>query len=175
MARRVEQHPQPLLWLVLGDGLWLYNVDSRGRVVNASFTGSRWGDLELPVPEPPMAFRLLPYPRYRPEMHRLVSGTWLWSNWSVHLARSQVPCGVVCRFPLGRLFRWRPRIGLKPVGIERLHVEHVGCPGVRRGAPADVKNGAGLVPQDVQRTCRHPGHNSACVAHRVRQPGQTRC
>jgi hypothetical protein len=65
-----------------GDGLWLFNFDSGGRVVNASFTGSRWGGFELPVPEPPMDFRLLPYPRYRPEMHRLIGGTWLRAKWT---------------------------------------------------------------------------------------------
>ncbi len=65
-----------------GNGLWLFHFDTKGRVVNASFTGSRWGRFELPVPESPMDFRLLPYPRYRPEMHRLIGGTWIRSKWT---------------------------------------------------------------------------------------------
>ena len=64
------------------DGLWLFNFDTRGRVVNASFTGSYWGDFALPTPDLPMNFRLLPYPPYRPEMHRLVGGTWIRSKWT---------------------------------------------------------------------------------------------
>ncbi len=74
-----------------GDGLWLFHFDTKGRVVNASFTGSRWGGFELPVPELPMAFRLLPYPRYRPEMHRLIGGTWIRSKWTDQFDHSGLP------------------------------------------------------------------------------------
>lgn len=62
-----------------GDGMWLFNFDTEGRLVNASYTGTRWGRFEIPAPE--SNFRLLPYPRYRPEMHRLVGGTWLRAKW----------------------------------------------------------------------------------------------
>lgn len=64
------------------DGLWLFNFDTKGRAVNVSFTGTRWEDFELPAPDLPMDFRLLPYPHYRPEMHRLIGGTWIRSKWT---------------------------------------------------------------------------------------------
>jgi len=65
-----------------GDGMWLLNFDTQGRVVNASYTGTHWGDFQTEPPEPSMGFRLLPYPsRYRPEIHRLIGGTWLRAKW----------------------------------------------------------------------------------------------
>lgn len=70
------------------DGLWLFNFDSQGRAVNASFTGRQWGDVTLPVPQPRMNFRTLPYPPYRPEMHRLLGGTWLKAKWTDQFDRS---------------------------------------------------------------------------------------
>lgn len=71
-----------------GDGLWLFNFDSQGRAVNVSFTGTRWGDTALPAAEPRLQFRTLPYPHYRPEMHRLIGGTWLKAKWSDQFDRS---------------------------------------------------------------------------------------
>ena len=65
-----------------GDGLWLFNFDTRGRAVNVSYTGSSWGEFDLPAPDLPMDFRTLRYPQYRPEMHRLVGGTWIRSKWT---------------------------------------------------------------------------------------------
>ena len=65
-----------------GDGLWLFNFDTQGRAVNVSYTGSSWGEFDLPAPSLPMDFRTLPYPQYRPEMHRLVGGTWIRSKWT---------------------------------------------------------------------------------------------
>lgn len=74
-----------------GDGIWLFNFDTQGRVVNASYTGTYWGDFETRAPETPMAFRLLPYPaRYRPEMHRLIGGTWLRAKWTDTFDHSQL-------------------------------------------------------------------------------------
>lgn len=71
-----------------GDGLWLFNFDSQGRAVNASFTGTRWGDAALPTALPRLGFRTLPYPQYRPEMHRLIGGTWLKAKWTDQFDRS---------------------------------------------------------------------------------------
>lgn len=64
-----------------GDGIWLFNFDTGGRLVNASYTGHHWGPFEIPVPDFRAEFRLLPYPSYRPEIHRLVGGTWLRGKW----------------------------------------------------------------------------------------------
>jgi hypothetical protein len=71
-----------------GDGLWLFNFDSCGRAVNASFTGTRWGDTTILAVEPRLHFRTLPYPQYRPEMHRLLGGTWLKAKWADQFDRS---------------------------------------------------------------------------------------
>jgi hypothetical protein len=71
-----------------GDGLWLFNFDTQGRAVNVSYTGTYWGTARLPNPELKMDFRLLPYPRYRPEMHRLIGGTWLRAKWTDNIDRS---------------------------------------------------------------------------------------
>jgi hypothetical protein len=62
-----------------GDGLWLLNFDTQGRLLNASYTGARWGPFEISAPT--QDFSLLAYPRYRPEIHRLIGGTWLRAKW----------------------------------------------------------------------------------------------
>lgn len=72
------------------NGLWLLNFDTKGRMVNASFTGSRWIDAEVPVPRFDHDFRLLPYPRYRPEMHRLIGGTWIRGKWTDRYDQSEL-------------------------------------------------------------------------------------
>ncbi|MFN8203473.1 MAG: radical SAM protein [Solirubrobacteraceae bacterium] len=65
-----------------GDGIWLLNFDTRGRLVNSSYTGTRWREITLSPPVFEPGFRLVPYPSYRPEMHRLVGGTWLRAKWT---------------------------------------------------------------------------------------------
>lgn len=72
------------------NGMWLLNVDTQGRTVNASFTGTRWGEFEIPVPTFEHDFRLLSYPRHRPEMHRLIGGTWLRGKWTDRYDRSEL-------------------------------------------------------------------------------------
>lgn len=42
----------------LGDGMWLFNFDTQGRVVNASYTGTYWDGFENLAPGP--ATRLPP-------------------------------------------------------------------------------------------------------------------
>ena len=72
------------------NGMWLLNFDSKGRMVNASFTGTQWMDTEIPVPRLEHDFRLLPYPRHRPEMHRLIGGTWIRGKWTDRYASSDL-------------------------------------------------------------------------------------
>lgn len=72
------------------NGLWLLNFDTKGRMVNASFTGSRWMDTEVPAPRFDHDFRLLPYPRHRPEMHRLIGGTWIRGKWTDRYDQSEL-------------------------------------------------------------------------------------
>lgn len=73
-----------------GDGMWLLNFDTQGRLVNASYTGKKWGQFDIPAPKFEFNFRLLPYPRYRPEMHRLVGGTWLRAKWTDQIDSSRL-------------------------------------------------------------------------------------
>lgn len=65
----------------VGDGLWLLNFDSQGRIVNSSYTGKRWKNFEISAPDLSNQSRHFHYPRYRSEMHRLVGGTWLRAKW----------------------------------------------------------------------------------------------
>jgi hypothetical protein len=66
----------------VGDGLWLFNFDTSGRLINVSYTGTRWGSQTISYPDYDPGFRLLPYPQYRPELHRLLGGTWLRAKWT---------------------------------------------------------------------------------------------
>ncbi|MBE0546078.1 MAG: radical SAM protein [Rubrivivax sp.] len=72
------------------NGMWLLNFDTQGRMVNASFTGSRWGEYQIPAPTFEHDFRLLSYPRHRPEMHRLIGGTWVRGKWTDRYAHSRL-------------------------------------------------------------------------------------
>lgn len=73
-----------------GDGMWLLNFDTQGRMVNASYTGKKWGRFDIPAPKFELNYRLLPYPRYRPEMHRLIGGTWLQAKWTDQIDSSRL-------------------------------------------------------------------------------------
>ena len=73
-----------------GNGMWLLNFDTEGRLVNASYTGTKWGEFDIPAPKFEFNFRLLPYPRYRPEMHRLIGGTWLRAKWTDQIDSSRL-------------------------------------------------------------------------------------
>lgn len=74
-----------------GNGVWLFNLDTRGRLVNASYTGTRWGDFDIPAPHREFTFSTLPYPvSYRPEIHRLLGGTWLQATWVDRRDRSRL-------------------------------------------------------------------------------------
>ncbi len=73
-----------------GNGMWVLNFDTQGRLVNASYTGTQWGRFEIPAPKFELDFRLLPYPRYRPEMHRLIGGTWLRAKWTDRIDNSRL-------------------------------------------------------------------------------------
>lgn len=64
-----------------GDGLWLLNFDTQGRIVNSSYTGKRWKNFEISAPDLTDQSRIFHYPRYRSEMHRLVGGTWIRAKW----------------------------------------------------------------------------------------------
>ncbi len=35
---------------VCGDGLWTYNLDSKGRTLNISYTGTIWNGEKIPMP-----------------------------------------------------------------------------------------------------------------------------
>ncbi len=48
-------------------GMFVFDFDTKGRLVNAAYTGSQWG---------PKTFD-----DYRPEIHRLLSGTWIQGKW----------------------------------------------------------------------------------------------
>lgn len=64
------------------NGMWLLDFDTQGRMVNASFTGTNWMGVAVEVPTLTHGFRLLPYPNHRPEMHRLIGGTWIRGKWT---------------------------------------------------------------------------------------------
>lgn len=65
-----------------GPGLWLMNLDSTGRMINCSFSGEEWESICLPSNKGVLDNEYVRYPdRYRPEIHRLVGGTWLMGKW----------------------------------------------------------------------------------------------
>jgi len=66
----------------LGDGIWLMNFDSKGRLINLSYTGTVWQKESIPSPEHQAQFTVLTYPKYKPEIHRLLGGTWLMGKWT---------------------------------------------------------------------------------------------
>ncbi len=49
------------------NGMFKFDFDSHGRVVMVSYTGDRWGEIS--------------FDNYKPEMHRLLSGTWIEGRW----------------------------------------------------------------------------------------------
>lgn len=65
----------------MGDGLWTFNLDSKGRVVNISYTGTYWNAVRIPMPVQQIDNVYLHYPEYKPEMHRLIGGTWIKGKW----------------------------------------------------------------------------------------------
>lgn len=71
----------------LGDGLWTHSLDSKARVVNISYTGKRWDGTEIPMPVRQIDNMFLPYPDYKPEIHRLIGGTWIKGKWVDHFDR----------------------------------------------------------------------------------------
>lgn len=74
-----------------GKGLWLLNFDSIGRLINSSFSGTEWEGIKLPSNKRQVNLHTLKYPdRYRPEMHRLVGGTWLLGKWTDHEERTSL-------------------------------------------------------------------------------------
>ncbi len=48
-------------------GMFIFDFDTKGRLVNAVYTGSQWGAIT--------------FDDYRPEIHRLLSGTWIQGKW----------------------------------------------------------------------------------------------
>lgn len=48
-------------------GMFIFDFDTKGRLVNAAYTGRHWGSVT--------------FDDYRPEIHRLFSGTWIQGKW----------------------------------------------------------------------------------------------
>lgn len=76
---------------VLGDGLWTYNLDTKGRAVNISYTGKHWRGREIPMPVHQIDNMFLSYPMYKPEIHRLIGGTWIKGKWVDYFDRRNLP------------------------------------------------------------------------------------
>ncbi len=65
-----------------GNGIWMFNFDSTGRLINSSFSGKEWESSALPSNKKHLGNITLGYPeQYRPEMHRLLGGTWIQGKW----------------------------------------------------------------------------------------------